>query len=691
MRWTRPSTMAPRCAASLCLLLAIVAHCAHGQDGRLSPDGDTTLPPPSATASPSSAPASTLGGANPYEAATLALGDWDPFADSSPPRELQSAVPLAPPHASEAGIHPILNLLAPETVTFADWFTGGWRVRHFAGEDPSVDESFTSVEFFQGVPIGQGFWFVDGRGSLTNDAGLGGNIGSGYRHHVAPVDWVLGVNVWFDVDDRNQNFYRQVGAGLEAFNDTWTIRSNVYVPVGTSAHVLGYSPLSPEGFFQGYHLLFPRTRFEEVALHGVDLEIGARLPGAFAADHDIHVAGGWYHFSRDNGPSFSGPSLRVEADVLAFVNAQFRVTHDDQFGTSAQFALTWTRPIGGTFHDVALPATARSRLPERVQRNYQIVVVNHDVFDPVTATDPDTGNPWHFIHADSQAAQAGDGTAERPFAALANAEAASAPKDILYLHADSDFSGQSLAMKQQQRLLGEGQWAGATVADPLFAIVQDPNLFVSASLGSRTVGPLLDAGDDVVHLLATEQFGPRLIAIPRATNGTALPRMSNAPTNAVGLASDTEVSGIRVRSPGNNGLSGTQLQGNVNLNRNILDSAGNNAVAINNSTANITIAQSTIRNSANSGVQLQALAGTNQIVRVFQNTLDSATGVGVAASGFSGPNQLLDIDQNSIANSPVGVGINAFGAANATSAIRISQNQVDNTGTGISVSGAGQA
>jgi len=162
--------------------------------------------------------------------------------------------------------------------------------------------------------------------------------------------------------------------------------------------------------------------------------------------------------------------------------------------------------------------TIRHRLGESVRRNHHMVTRGSAIYDPLLAEDA-SGTVFNFVHVSSTGG--GAGTAESPYTLLsqAAADATATPGTMILAHADSVFTGQSLVLPANTRLLGEG----------------------------------------VDHSLATAATQLGDITLPRVTSGTALPVLSNAPATgpAITLASAAEVNGFRIQNAGGSAIFGT--------------------------------------------------------------------------------------------------------------------------------------
>ncbi|MFM7243589.1 MAG: hypothetical protein ACKO40_05345, partial [Planctomycetaceae bacterium] len=132
-----------------------------------------------------------------------------------------------------------------------------------------------------------GLWAADLRGHFSVNGGFFSNVGAVRKQFLGGT--LLGVGVYWDYDgDQNQypangilgthwgqfgHSYNQVGVSGEWLTDFGNVRSNGYIPVGTTAYTIG-APGSP---FYGKNILCQYGL--DAALGGADLEVGAYIPG----------------------------------------------------------------------------------------------------------------------------------------------------------------------------------------------------------------------------------------------------------------------------------------------------------------------------------------------------------------------------------------------------------------------------
>jgi hypothetical protein len=195
------------------------------------------------------------------------------------------------------------------------------------------------------------------------------------------------------------------------------------------------------------------------------------------------------------------------------------VTNDSEFDTNVTFDVVWYLPVGRRIDSMTPTRTTYDRLSERIYRNYTVVVTNTSMPDPLAATDAATGQRITVVHVDSEAGAGGDGTFERPFQTLMQAQGGSAPGNIILAHSDSIFSD-SITLQPNQRFLGQGTALN--------------------------------------HTIDTRQFGT--IFLPHAGPGDQ-PMISGTTANAVTLADGSEVSGFMILNPSGSAIFADGLGG----------------------------------------------------------------------------------------------------------------------------------
>jgi hypothetical protein len=318
-----------------------------------------------------------------------------------------------------------------------------------------------------------GFWAADLRGHLSEYGGFFSNVGAVRKQFLGGT--LLGIGVYWDYDgDQNQyptagisgteqygqfgHAYNQVGVSAEWLTDYGNLRSNGYIPVGTTAYTVG----APGYGFVGNNLLCQYGL--DAALTGADLEVGAYIPGLADWAGMISVGGyalgnsryDWQAGSSEAGndvvPWFGGVYTRLDMTFLQNWDFSLQANNDSYFDWTGFARLTYR--MGGS---------RRRNVPDQMEqpmmRNEHIVRAHQT---PIVAINPDTGRPWNVIHVDNSASIVGAaGTNENPWTTLAAAQAdATEPFDIVFVRpgisGTTPYTGNWQFQADNQILVGAG-------------------------------------------------------------------------------------------------------------------------------------------------------------------------------------------------------------------------------------------
>ncbi len=290
-----------------------------------------------------------------------------------------------------------------------------------------------------------GFWSADLRGHLSVYGGFFSNVGLVRKQMLGGT--LLGVGVYWDYDgDLNQyptggapgtetfgqfgHAYHQVGVSGEWLTDWGNLRSNGYIPVGTTAYTVG----APGTVFGQNYLMCAYGL--DAALGGADLEVGAYIPALSQWAGMISVGGyalgnannEWQEGSRMGEaivPWFGGVYTRIDMTFLENWDFSLQYNNDSYFDSTGFARLTYR--MGGSRR-----RTVPDQLEQPMMRNEHMVRAHQT---PDVAINPVSGNPYNVIHVDNSVAASGNGSAEAPFTTLAEADAAAvSPFDMVYVH-----------------------------------------------------------------------------------------------------------------------------------------------------------------------------------------------------------------------------------------------------------------
>jgi hypothetical protein len=481
-----------------------------------------------------------------------------------------------------------------------------------------------------------GVWAADLRGHLSNYGGFFSNVGAVRKQFVGGT--IMGLGVFWDYDgDQNQysdttitdasgsyvfaggQTYQQVGVSGEWLTDYGNLRSNGYIPVGTTAQQMGP--------FVGNSLLCQNGI--NAALAGADLEVGAWIPGLADWAGMVSVGGYAYGNARYNTvngtdvvPWFGGVYTRLDLTLIRNWDFSLQANNDSFFDWTGFARLTYR--MGGS---------RRRNVPDQMEQpmmRNEHIVRTHTA--PEQAINPITGAPYTVYHVDNSStlSPAGAGTWENPYTTLEQAQnAALADYDIVFVRA-----GQS-AMCPYETPIG-----GYTFqANNQYLVGEGTSLkLCTANCGEIN---LWSATPSSVYPVITNPAGPAiLVDKPGSTVDHIKIVGSQVGIQGTGLsAGDTPVTVNDVQivgtGPSQTGVyvngGGTYNFTNMDL-RNLTSDGFVVDGSLATTDANVNITDSTIRNTSGSAVVANAMTWPGR-VRVASTTIDGATGPGVTVSG----------------------------------------------------------
>jgi hypothetical protein len=497
---------------------------------------------------------------------TLSASDKDnhpielpPIPEFSPSKKTKSAEPAPMPIPVRPAMVPTPAAVPPAAtpvpaVASAQFYDAEidprYTVRRDFGNGVGYPAGFTYLEAF--VPVwqdpGESLAFLNARIVNYDDTSFWETqVGGGYRTIVDGS--VLGINGFYDGRNTNNNFYHQLGFGLELLREKWEFRSNFYFPIGNTRNEVADSGfINPQ--FVGTNIALDRQRSYVTAMQGFDVEGGRQLPSCVESLRTYAYLG-YYHYDASGVSTVDGFRARLESWYDENVSMNLAIQNDRVFNTTITGGLSLH--FGGVAKGARHANPLAAKLGNRVVRDPNIVLQGSTERSTELATDPTTGKAIEVRHVNSTVPAGGNGSIENPYRTLAALQTGSATNQILFAHAGSTFNNQTITLKNGQRFLGEG-------IDHQFTATQGTFL------------------------------------LPRATANTASPlfvRTSGA-TNTVVLAQNNEISGLRYQRTGGIGgfIGGSGNIGAFNINRNTT-TGGTSAVNFANVTGNGTIANNT--------------------------------------------------------------------------------------------------
>ena len=489
--------------------------------------------------------------------------------------------------------------------------------------------------------------FLDAAYRLDNNAHSSASAGVGLR--TLGSGWlggnarISGAYLWYDGDHSDQdNYFHQFGFGFESLGEKWDLRANAYLPFGDRVKAgrrvlggVGTLAFTENFLTQDVHVL------TDYAMRVYDAEVAYHL-GPYPC-LNLWAFGGAYHLD-GGGEQATGLKTGVRGYVAEDLSMQLTVAHDDVFGTVVAAGFNWYFNHSTPGHTRMSPMCIIDRLRGPVRRNDYVMIMQRWVDHTEQLTDPD-GNDLFFVHVNSGAGAGGNGTVETPFSTLAEVQASSSPGDIVLAHSDSLFNGESLALQDDQRLLGEGVTGG--------------------------------------HTVATAEFGD--VTLPESSPGAAagaVPIVQNAPGDAVSLANNNEISGVTVDG-GTRGIVGAGTHSSVNVNRTTVRNTTGNGIDVN-STGSPTFDQLTFDNVGGDDLVLHDKNVTNTKTTTISNLLsNNPQGIGLNVEDNKGT---LNIDEYTYNGGAAGAGGMLF--TSATASVNVGNASINNgAGFGVRING----
>ena len=330
------------------------------------------------------------------------------------------------------------------------------ELRHREAGGVGYSTGYTSLDYFL-MTEGKTEFLLDLRGHIFNNGQGAGNGGVGFRYPIRDDKYLIGGNVFYDVRQSRHLVCNQIGAGFEWLSQNVDFRANGYIPVGKK------KTFEKKVFrgFSGQNGIV-RRRLKS-SLPSIDAEVGTPLPKPF-----YFAFGAYYLFKQSESSLDVGNALgfkaRAEVDIGQHVTLGFALTYDRIFKT---------RPQGYISIHIPFEKKKKSRKSDSDElchlsksRNLRHVPIMRNEIIPIQSkrksrdylADADD-DPIKFIFVDNTAAYPGDGSFERPFAMLKDAEKNSAPGDVIYIFPGDKTPknyDQGVVLKDHQVLASSG-------------------------------------------------------------------------------------------------------------------------------------------------------------------------------------------------------------------------------------------
>ncbi|MBF2068036.1 MAG: right-handed parallel beta-helix repeat-containing protein [Calothrix sp. C42_A2020_038] len=487
----------------------------------------------------------------------------------------------------------------------------------FTSTGTGYQEPYFSIEGF--IPFqntNNNLTFLEGRLLLSTDSTMGGNLLLGHRFGVSD-DAVWGGYIAYDIRNTGSNTFNQIGLGLERLGKNWELRTNGYIPLGTSKQVTSESF---RGFrFAGNNLLLDVNREFEVALAGFDVEAG--VPIARLGEGYVRAYGGMYYYTGDVGSTL-GVRGRLVANPTNNVSLGLTLQHDSIFDTRLVFNASIDF-AGSSRH---LKDTMR--LAQSVQRVATISVIGKTENTQELATNPETGKPLQFRYV-TPGASTGNGTIENPTDNIQTALNIAQPEDIVYV----EFSN-------------------------------------SASSGFNIPDNVKVLSNALPQVVETREIGK--VQLPNSGGGQ-LPVVNGTVT----MGNNTTLDGFAIINATGNAIQASGVN-NLNIRNNKIINPSEQGISLSGVGGRNIISNNRIQDTGAHSIFLQGFGNTQQLFTVENNIIDSSRAQGIFAQASLNSQQQVNLTDNLITDS-TGAGIFAQANNNASQTINITRIEVSGT------------
>ena len=243
--------------------------------------------------------------------------------------------------------------------------------------------------------------------------------------------------------------YGWVNIGAEMLSRDWDLRADGYINLSSDTILCNCADQ-----FVGNELLLRQTT--EEAMWGIEGAAGKHF--MVFGDIPFYLGARVHYFSGDFGDPAVGGRLQLQADVLPNLALGASGGYDSLFGALGYATITLS--FGDVPKQPNRDLALQQRLIDPIQRQ-ELVVVSTQDRTGVPFVDG-SGMAVPFIHVDNTAPDGGDGSFEHRFNHLLQAQAASAPGDVIIVHkgdGTTTFYNQGITLQNNQYLLG-AQFAG---------------------------------------------------------------------------------------------------------------------------------------------------------------------------------------------------------------------------------------
>lgn len=335
------------------------------------------------------------------------------------------------------------------------------EIRHREAGGVGYSTGYSSLDYFLMTENKSMEFLLDLRGHVFNTGQGAANIGVGLRWPIKEEKYAVGANVFYDLRQAHDLFCNQVGAGVEWLTKKVDFRVNGYLPVGKKKHI------EEKTFDQFSGTSVNIRRHLKSTLPSIEGEIGTPLPRHF------YFAVGSYYLFKQEGHGMDvghawGAKIRAEVDLGKYITLGFAMTYDHIFKVRPQGIVSINIPFEKKKKTCEVPKK-RNRCdppPSPVVRNLRRVPIMRNEIIPIqdqrksnTALTDKNDDPIRIVFVNNTVGVSGDGSFEKPFASLKEAEQHSGAGDIIYVFAGDETPknmDEGIILKEDQILASSG-------------------------------------------------------------------------------------------------------------------------------------------------------------------------------------------------------------------------------------------
>ncbi|MEQ9815286.1 MAG: right-handed parallel beta-helix repeat-containing protein [Azospirillaceae bacterium] len=529
-----------------------------------------------------------------------------------------------------------------------------WQPYVDIGGRASQGRDFGAADLY--VPIIQdnsALTMLNIRGIAGEDDYGVGDIGAIYRRIDRDAGIVWGANAFASVSrTENDNTFWHASLGAEVMTEDLEARGNLYLPLTDPrpAPIFSEVALLPGNQLRG-------VGGQEHAMHGVDAEIGYRLPILEPATQgELRVFGGAFYFDEDEIDEVLGVEARLEyraydlpvlgdgSRFTAYAGIRDQENADEEFfvGGHVRFALNQTLGDDGLTANRARELTdLERRMEDPLYRRDNPLVVGGATGGEEMLVDPETGVmliQWVEVDASTPDLQ---GTVDS-FGA----------NTLVLVNGDSGAIPAGALMNDSQTWLSGGATIPLTGASTgmTFAYTGPGSAAtVSGDFGAGSIR--VQSNDHLAGFTVTGNTAGRGVFVLANSSNVSIQQTSVSDVAGDGIfggasVSDLRIFGNTVSSVGGTGIGTFTGSSDILISGNSVTEAAKNGIGLGASASDSTIIGNTVAQSGVSGIQINN-DSTN--IRIANNTITDSGSVVLANNGIGvGTNSTDVVVENNV-------------------------------------------